>query len=443
MISVQPAAVTACRVAGVTFQVTASGTAPVTYQWQKDGVNIAGATASSYALAAVAPADAGAYRVIVRDNCSDDADPNTIETSNEATLALQPDTLITTQPQSQTVPAGATVTFSVAATGPGTLTYQWRKDGVNLFGATFPTYAVPAVVGSDAASYDVVVTSACTSATSTAAQLQVTLPSPNLLFPLDAGVNVSIDADLRWAGVYGAANYDVFFGADAAPPLVKNIAGTTYALPTLAYSTTYYWRIVARAGAAFSEGPVWSFTTHPGPPAAPAEPVPANGATEVDPAGALSWGGADGATIFKLVFGKDATLKDATFAGSTLTKNWAALPLEPGTTYYWRVIAKSDWGETPSAVWSFTTRAGPSGSDSGTGQPEPSDDSQVQPPVTPPVAPPVTPPADTPSDSGTGGEAQAEQDAPSPLAALCPTTGAALVSATLLAMLSTRPRRRR
>ncbi len=432
-ISVQPTAVTACRGTSATFQVTASGTPPVTYQWQKDGVDIAGATSNTYAIAAATPADGGAYRVVVRDNCSHDADLNTIETSSEAALTVQPETLITTHPQSQTVPAGTTVTFSVAATGPGTLAYQWRKDGVNIFGAIFQTYAVPAVVGTDAANYDVVVTSVCTSATSSAATLQVTLPSPNALFPLDDAVDVSIDADIKWAGVYGAENYDVFFGTDAAPPLAKNTASTTYTLPALAYSTTYYWRIVARAGAAFSTGPVWSFTTHPGPPTAPAGPVPADGAAGVDLTSPLSWGGADGATIYKLVFGKDATLKDATFAGATLTKSWVALPLEPGTTYYWRVIAKSEWGETAGPVWSFTTRT--SAGDPGTTPTETPGESPVQ----PPVSPPVTPPPDSEPDGG----AQAEQDSPSPLSALCPTTGAALVSATLLATLTARPRRRR
>ncbi len=439
VISAQPAAVTACRGTAVTFQVTASGAAPVTYQWQKDGVDIGGATSSSYTIAAAAPANVGAYRVVVRDNCSDDADPNTIEVSSEAALTVHPDTLITTPPQSQTVPAGTTVTFSVSATGPGTLTYQWRKDGANIFGATFPTYAVPGVVGTDAADYDVVVTSACTSVTSSAAELQVTLPSPSTLFPLDQAVDVSIDADLRWAGVYGAENYDVFFGTDAAPPLVKSTASTTYTLPALAYSTTYHWQIVARAGAAFSAGPVWSFTTQPGPPTAPAEPVPPDGAAGVELATPLTWSGADGATIYKLIFGKDATLKDATFAGATLTKSWVALPLEPGTTYYWRVIANSKWGQTPGPVWSFTTRTTAGGAGSGTTPSDPLGESPVQPPITPPV----TPPATTPSESESGDSSQAEQDTATAPSALCPTTGAAMVSATLLAMLAARPRRRR
>ena len=43
---------------------------------------------------------------------------------------------ITTQPASQTVTEGATATFSVVASGQGTLTYQWRRGGTAISGAT-------------------------------------------------------------------------------------------------------------------------------------------------------------------------------------------------------------------------------------------------------------------------------------------------------------------
>ncbi|SFD84068.1 Por secretion system C-terminal sorting domain-containing protein [Chitinophaga sp. CF118] len=61
----QPAAQTVFAQDKVTFSVTAAGAIPYTYQWQKNGVDIAGATAISYTINSAAQADSGNYRVIV------------------------------------------------------------------------------------------------------------------------------------------------------------------------------------------------------------------------------------------------------------------------------------------------------------------------------------------------------------------------------------------
>jgi photosystem II stability/assembly factor-like uncharacterized protein len=88
---------------------------------------------------------------------------------------------ITTQPTSQTVSPGAPVNFSVTATGTS-LSYQWRKNGANIPGATSNSYTINATVPGDAGSYDVVVTGACGSAMSNTATLTVNpLPSPRIV----------------------------------------------------------------------------------------------------------------------------------------------------------------------------------------------------------------------------------------------------------------------
>ncbi|MBZ5700181.1 MAG: immunoglobulin domain-containing protein, partial [Acidobacteriia bacterium] len=56
---------------------------------------------------------------------------------------------ITTQPASQTVTAGQTATFTVAATGTAPLTYQWKKNGTAISGATSTSYTTPATTSSD------------------------------------------------------------------------------------------------------------------------------------------------------------------------------------------------------------------------------------------------------------------------------------------------------
>src|SRR5271156_580187 len=65
--------------------------------------------------------------------------------------AAQPDPppSIVTQPVSQTVTVGQTAAFSVTATGTAPLSYQWRKGGTPVTGATGSNYTTPATVAAD------------------------------------------------------------------------------------------------------------------------------------------------------------------------------------------------------------------------------------------------------------------------------------------------------
>ena len=85
---------------------------------------------------------------------------------------------ITTQPVPITVYETQTATFSVYASGSN-LTYQWRRNGTNITGATSPSYTTPATALSDSgASYTVSVTGTTGSPTSTAAALTVRSGTP-------------------------------------------------------------------------------------------------------------------------------------------------------------------------------------------------------------------------------------------------------------------------
>jgi PKD repeat protein len=78
---------------------------------------------------------------------------------------------ITTQPQSQSKYVGQSVTFTVVATGNPVPTYQWRKGGVNITGATTASYTIASIALGDAGTYDVVATNSQGSATSNGAVL--------------------------------------------------------------------------------------------------------------------------------------------------------------------------------------------------------------------------------------------------------------------------------
>jgi hypothetical protein len=151
-----------------TFTMTATGTAPMSYQWRKNGSAIGGATAASYTTPATVSSDDGAQFSVVVSNALGNA------TSNAATLTVLDPPAITGQPGSATVLVGQTASFSVTATGDGTLSYQWKKNGANISGATAAAYSTPATVaGDDGAQFTVVVSNSVGTATSNAATLTV------------------------------------------------------------------------------------------------------------------------------------------------------------------------------------------------------------------------------------------------------------------------------
>lgn len=80
---------------------------------------------------------------------------------------------ITNQPVSVTKIEGQSASFSVSASGATPMTFQWKKSGVNIAGATSSTYTIPAVATANAGSYTVTVTNSFGSVTSTAATLTV------------------------------------------------------------------------------------------------------------------------------------------------------------------------------------------------------------------------------------------------------------------------------
>lgn len=166
-INTQPASKTACVGDNVTFSVDAAGAGTMVYQWRKGGTNIPGANSSDYTITGITAASAGDYDVIITGGCG-------VLTSSSATLTVNAVTTIGTQPTAQTVCTGGTVTFTVAATGTGTLAYQWRKGGNDIAGATSDTYTINPVTTADAGNYDVVISGICSPVSSNAVALTVT-----------------------------------------------------------------------------------------------------------------------------------------------------------------------------------------------------------------------------------------------------------------------------
>ncbi len=163
----QPMTQTAIVGGSVTIYVTAVGGTPaLTYQWQKDGVEIPGATTFALALANLQLEATGSYRVVVTNRTGS-------VTSDAAVLTVNAPPAILEQPAPQSVGVGGEASFTVTATGTPAPTYQWKKGDAPILGATQASLSLSNVQTGDAGSYRVVVTNVVGSVTSAAATLTI------------------------------------------------------------------------------------------------------------------------------------------------------------------------------------------------------------------------------------------------------------------------------
>ena len=169
-ISTQPTSKTVAAGGTAQFIAAVSGSPTPTLQWFKGSTAISGATSTILTISGATSADAATY-TLVATNSQGSA------TSNAVTLTVTGGVtapVITTQPSSITAAAGTAASFTVAATGSPT--YQWRKNGAAITGATNDTLTFASLVAADTASYDVVVSNSAGTALGGPATLLVTSP---------------------------------------------------------------------------------------------------------------------------------------------------------------------------------------------------------------------------------------------------------------------------
>ena len=132
------------------YQNTSAGN--VSYQWQFDGANIAGATNASLTLTNAQITNDGTYTVTISNVIG-------VTTSSNALLAVGNAPAITAQPQGQEVVQGSNVIFSVTVTGTSPLNYQWYFNGAALAQDTNSTLDLTNVQSANSGSYSVVISS--------------------------------------------------------------------------------------------------------------------------------------------------------------------------------------------------------------------------------------------------------------------------------------------
>ena len=157
----------------VAYQRLTSSRVALAYQWHRNGVPLSGGTGPDYTIPALVPIDAGSYHVVITDFCD-----TTI--SDSAALTVETAATITEQPTPQSTCMGGGVAFTVVAAGTPAPTYQWRKEGKAIPGATASRLNIELATPDDAGDYDVLVSNACAEVSSNVAALTVPVRVPGI-----------------------------------------------------------------------------------------------------------------------------------------------------------------------------------------------------------------------------------------------------------------------
>lgn len=188
VINLQPASTGVYSGANASFQVTATGTVPLTYLWYRDGQPLPLARTAQLHLPGVTVADAGVYTVLV-------TNPAGSITSEPALLTVtNAPPLVVAQSDSFATPLGRSTNLFVTAVGSLPLSYRWFKDGATtpvLF-ATGPTLTIVAALTNDSGIYTAVVSNQFGTVTSAPMAL-VVRPFPPTIEVQPQSQNVRLD----------------------------------------------------------------------------------------------------------------------------------------------------------------------------------------------------------------------------------------------------------
>jgi len=226
IVSTQPLSQTLGNGAAFSLSVAASGPAALSYQWELNGVPIAGATGTTYAVSSFSLANAGVYTAVISSSLGS-------ITSNPATITSQAQApVFTVNPVPVTIATGHSAVFNATAIGFPAPTYQWNLNGAPISGATDPILQVPNSGSGNAGAYTCTATNSVSAVTSTGAALTVTTTSnPGHLINLSARAAVGTGNNILIGGfgVQGTGAkqllvrgvgpaLSVFFSTDLATP---------------------------------------------------------------------------------------------------------------------------------------------------------------------------------------------------------------------------------
>ena len=247
------------------FRVEAIGSPVLRYQWMRNGVAITGETTEFLSINPVRVGDnAASFTAMV-------TNPYGSTTSNAAVLTVNTTPLpplITGQPLPKSVLVGATATFEIVAVSQGgMLTYQWRRNGTPISGATGTSYTTPATATADnGTAYSVRVSSSNgTSATSNGAVLTVGAPQPLAISaePQNASASVGQSASFSVTVTGGTSAPTYQWRRNGSSITGANAVSYTTPATTLADTGTTYSVVVGSGPESVTSGNATLTVTQP------------------------------------------------------------------------------------------------------------------------------------------------------------------------------------
>ncbi len=169
----QPQSVATCEGLAVSWSAAAVGTLPISYRWQRNGVDIPGANTGTLNVQSVTQATAGEYTCIATGPCGS-------TTSAVAQLLVRTAPVVLSQPQSQSAPTGGSAVLFMQIAADQTAAFRWSLNGVELSdgprvsGATTPSLSLSNLGLDGEGTYTCAVTVACGSVVSQRAVLSLT-----------------------------------------------------------------------------------------------------------------------------------------------------------------------------------------------------------------------------------------------------------------------------
>ena len=242
------------------FSVTASGSSPLSFQWQFNGTNLSGQTNATLTISYALPDDAGNYTVMVSNAYG------TVTSSPPAVLDVQFSdypTILQEPPSTRTLEVGGAVEFDVLAVGDIPLSYQWQFNGTNLPGETSTALILSNVNQLQSGSYAVIVSNDAGAVTNDGTFLTVfTLPQT-----LSAEYWPMYDGDVKsYTGAAGLSLVQFTADPDNGGFWMKVYLGdTNSAFETFGmnydidYQTVYDYSGKPEVGATLDFNPAWTW----------------------------------------------------------------------------------------------------------------------------------------------------------------------------------------
>ncbi len=190
----------------------------------------------------------------------------------------------------------------------------------------------------------------------------ITVPgTPRPVAPANGSTNIPTAVTFQWQPSLGANSYRLQISTDSTFAGVlfdfPSLTAVSHNVQSLAYNTTYFWRVTAlNANGPSAPSPVWRCTITVPLPAVTSLISPLDGATALPLPVVLTWGQAAGAAQYRIRISTTQDFSAVVYDTTTSLTSHEAWTIAQGTRFYWQVLSVNPGGSQPSAIRTFVTR---------------------------------------------------------------------------------------